>query len=118
MMLSPTRQSVSNALRRWTVSVWLALGVVWICWRGSRVPDRAVAYEIWPRYHLWFLVVTGALVATGIALASMKVTSGETGWKRLGLTVLVGTACLAHASFEIIDMVHGCKFTYQGIFVP
>jgi hypothetical protein len=117
-MMPTTRESVSNVLTRWTAAVWLALGVAWVWWRASRDSDFAATGEIWPRYHLWFLVVTAALVASGIALVSMKATSGHAGWKRFAVTVLIGTACLVLAGLEIIDMVHGCRITYEGIFVP
>lgn len=117
-MLSSSSRSWSNILGRCMPAVWLAAGAVWIYWRASRDSNFAVTHVPWPGYHLWFLFVTGVLVATGVVLASSRTTSGGTGWKGFVLTVLIGTACLALAGFEIIDMVHGCRLTYEGIFVP
>jgi len=104
------RQSARRISPRWlAIAVWIALNAGWIVWRALR---EAGAVRDWPVYRYWFLAVTGALIACGILLASLKGTSGKGRWERYWIVILVGLVCIACACFEIGDMVDRCHLAY------
>jgi cytochrome bd-type quinol oxidase subunit 2 len=106
-------RSAWRALYRWlAIAGWIALNAGWVIWRALRESDDATSERYYPVYHYWFLAVTGALIACGVLLVSLKGTSGKARWERYWIVVLVGLVCIVCACFEIDDMVIGCRLAY------